>query len=80
METKFVILTPEFNDSLAVSVAIVKQTVIDGTIYHSTPWRKAYVKGETLGDTLPTIWGDLSWSDFPAERDYILAKWAELEA
>lgn len=77
METKFVMLTPAFDENLNVSVAIVKQTIIDGTIYPSAPWRRAFMKGEPLGDSLPTVWGDLPWSDFPAERDYILAKWAE---
>jgi len=75
METKY-ICTVSFDDELNASVLIQKVVTIDGEEIRKN-WRRAYVQGEPLGDTLPTIWGDLPWSDFPAERDYIMAKWAD---
>ena len=75
METKY-ICTVSFDDELNASILIQKVITIDGEEIRKN-WRRAYAKGEPLGDSLPTTWGDLLWSDFNAERDYILAKWAE---
>lgn len=75
MESKFVCMV-SFDENLNASVLVQKVITVEGEEIRKN-WRRAYIKGEALGDSLPTIWGDLPWSDFPAEKQYILAKWAE---
>jgi len=75
METKFV-CTVSFDDNNNASVLIQKIITVEDEVIRKN-WRRGFMKGESLGESLPTTWGDLPWSDFPAEKQYILAKWAE---
>lgn len=75
MDTKFV-CTVSFDDSLNACVLVQKVVTLDGEESRKN-WRVCLEKGVSLDEPLHTTWGDLPWSDFPAERDYILAKWAE---
>lgn len=77
METKFICMV-SFDDKLNASMLIQKVSVVDGEEFRKN-WRTIFMRGVPLGDSLPTVWGNLPWSDFPSERDYILAKWAEIQ-
>jgi hypothetical protein len=75
MEAKYICIV-QFDDSLNANVLVQKIIKSDGEELRKN-WRAALAKGTSLDEPLHTLWGDKPWSDFPSERDYILAKWAE---
>jgi len=79
METKYEIQFFVTGDN--VGVEIKRYYVFPNGAYSpAQTWRKAFTKGDSIGETLPCIWeGDaeiteLSWDMFPAEYTYLKAK------
>ena len=78
METKFDLI-PTFDNALNCNVLVRRTLSFEGEIMKQENWRCVLEKGAKL-NVLDTVFGSVNFDDFPAERDYILAKWAELEA
>lgn len=78
METMInLILT--FDDNLNANIAVRKTTIIDGEKFPSPPWRCVLEKGMVLdGLVFDTSFGPVALADYPAEKQYIEAKWAEV--
>jgi hypothetical protein len=79
METIFTII-PTFNDDLSCNLLVRRTFRYEGEVMKTENWRCVLEKGADLTVPLATSFGEILLNDYPAERDYILAKWAEVEA
>lgn len=71
-------LTPTFDDALNANILIKKIIKIDDEQITKN-WRCTLAKGTDLtGMVFATSFGQVAFDDFPAEKAYILAKWAEI--
>ena len=76
MET-IITMTPTFDDALNANILIKKIIKIDDEQITKN-WRCTLVKGTDLTNMVfDTSFGPVTLDDFPAEKAYILAKWAE---
>lgn len=76
METIFNLI-PTFDDNLNCNLLVKRTLKYEGEVMKTENWRTVLEKGADLTVPLATTFGEISLADFPAERDYIAAKWAE---
>lgn len=77
METK-IDLIPTFDEYLNCNILIQKTVKIDDDVYHKN-CRTCLEKGTVLdGLVFDTSFGPVALADYPAEKQYIEAKWAEV--
>ena len=69
-------VTPTFDGARNANILVKKTIAFEGETITKN-WRCVLAKGSDLTAPLDTTFGPVSLDDFPAERDYILAKWAE---
>lgn len=78
METIFNLI-PTFDDNLNCNLLVRRTFKYEGEIMKVENWRTVLAKGADLTVPLDTSYGLISLNEFPAERDYIAAKWAQTE-
>lgn len=78
MEIIFTVI-PTFNDDLSCNFLVRRTMRYEGEVMKTENWRTTLAKNTNLTIPLTTSFGSVSLDDFPAERNYILAKWAEQE-
>ena len=84
METTYRVRSIGFAVDGTVKIIVIRERRFEGELISSDQWGGEIQRGTDLTTfELPCQWGDgkidpVSLNDFPAERDYILAKWAEL--
>ena len=76
METIYSII-PTFDDNLNCNLLVKRTFKYEGETMKVENWRTVLDLGADLTVPLDTSYGLISLDEFPAERDYILAKWAE---
>lgn len=75
-------MNPQVNGN--IDIIIARELLNNGKVIVVQAWNHILVPSADLSSPLPCQWeGDteitpLSWDQFPAEKQYILAKWAEI--
>lgn len=77
METIFNLI-PTFDDNINCNLLVRRTLKYEGEVMKTENWRCVLEKDSDLTVPLATSFGEILLNDYPAERDYILVKWAEL--